>query len=301
MYHGVAGAPLAVEDWCFLDTAVFEQQMRFLHDNCDVIPLSSVVPRLRHGGPRRPTVAITFDDGFRNNYDLAYPVLQEFELPATIFLTTGLIGTDATLWYCRLNLALARTACREIHWNGERYALGNRAERTIASAALQRRLKEQPHATLLTAVRELVQALGDDPDAAIPPDSPFRMLGPDAIAGMMRDGLIEWGAHTRSHAILGRLPPEAQYREIADSVSRVAELTGRPCRLFAYPNGRFADYDASCLEILASLGLDAAVTAEAGENTAETPVYELRRLGIGGLADTDDFAALRAWAAGTGQ
>jgi len=295
MYHAVVAIPLRVPDWCFLDAASFEAQVGFLRERCDVIPLSEVAAKLRRGRSGRPAVAITFDDGFQNNHDVALPILRDAGLPATVFLVTGLLGTDDTPWYCRLHHALEQTHRPAFTWGELDLPLGDAGLRADASATLQRSLKTLPHPELLAAVRGIVRDLGGDPDAPIAPTSPYRMLDLPAIRAMLASGLIELGAHTRSHAILSLLPAESQRREIAESVHRVAELSGGPCRVFAYPNGRRMDYDAAGLACLNQLGVELAVTAETGISQAETPRLELLRLGIGGLVGTDDFAALRAW------
>jgi peptidoglycan/xylan/chitin deacetylase (PgdA/CDA1 family) len=300
MYHAVVREPLEVADWCFLEEELFRRQVQYVRDACDVIPLSSVMTKIGEGSISRPTAAITFDDGFQNNYEVAFPILREAGLPATVFLTTGLIGTSDTVWFCRLNRALAQTRNRLLEWNGHRFSLTGINARESASATLQSLLKALPHPRLLSALREIVLTLGDDPDAPIAVDSPYRMLSLSAIESMTASGLIELGAHTRSHAILSLLTPEEQREEIVDSVDRVRELTRRPTRLFAYPNGRRADYDGHTVRMLEALGVDSAVTAIDGTNDTTTPALELRRLGVGGGACSAEFDRVERWAKGAG-
>ena len=103
-------------------------------------------------------------------------------------------------------------------------------------------------------------------------------------------GLIEFGAHTQSHAILSRLPPEVARNEIEQSIAATQRLTGRTCVLFAYPNGLAKDYDASHRALLQSCGVRAAVTAIQGFNWGETSLLNLRRFGIGANLDMRGFA-----------
>jgi peptidoglycan/xylan/chitin deacetylase (PgdA/CDA1 family) len=281
MYHAIVAEPLPVEDWCFLDAASFRHQLDYLARHFDVLPLCTAVDRLRDGAIRRPTAVITFDDGYQNNHDVAFPLLRERGLPATIFLTTGLVGTDDTVWYCRLNQALAATRQSTLEWRGERFGLCDPSARAEASRALQARLKEHPQARLLAELREIVRALGEDPARPVLEDTPHRMLSHDAIARMQLSGLVEFGAHTSSHAILAPLTPQEREREIDASVAAVEALTGRPCRSFSYPNGRAQDYDEPAMDALRRCQVRAAVTTEAGPNDARTPPLELRRYGVG--------------------
>src|SRR5262249_47604424 len=116
MYHAVVRTPLPVYEQCFMEEKDFRRQMEYLQANFDVLRLSEVVRRDRRK-VRRPIAVITFDDGFENNYEIAFPILKELSLPTTIFLTTGLINSDETLWFCRLNRAVALTPLTKFEWH----------------------------------------------------------------------------------------------------------------------------------------------------------------------------------------
>jgi polysaccharide deacetylase len=118
MYHAIVLKPLAVRDWCFLNISSFINQIQYLQKNFQIIPLSDAVKRMKNGGISRPTAVVTFDDGFQSNYDLAFPILRDAGIPATIFLATGLVNTDDTVWFCRLNQALTKTKKLALEWNG---------------------------------------------------------------------------------------------------------------------------------------------------------------------------------------
>lgn len=289
MYHAVAASPLPVEDWCFLDEATFRRQMDYLREHFDVLPLSEAVDRLRAGNVRRPAAVITFDDGFQSVRDVALDILRERGLPATVFLATGLVGTSDTIWYCRLNKALASTRRPWLQYEGGRIDLSTAAARARAGASLQARLKTKPHPRLLAELGGIVADLGDDPGSSIEAGSPYRILGKGAVAEMSASGVVEFGGHTRSHAILSLLAPPQRDDEIDSSLDAVAELTGRPCRLFSYPNGRAQDYDAGAVKRLETRGVRAAVTTRAGPNEPGTPPLELRRYGIGAGMGLPEF------------
>ena len=292
MYHGVVRSPLTVADWCFLAEPVFRSQLKYLKDHFELIPLSAAVVRMQERSILRPTIAITFDDGFQNNYEVAFPVLCEEGLPATIFLTTGLIDTNDTVWFCRLNRALANTRLALLDWDGCRFDVSGIEAKAKASSAIQNRLKAYPQPRLSTELREIILELGDDPEAPIEVDSPYRMLSGQAIAAMTATGLIEVGAHTCSHAILSLLSPQERKAEIEQSLDAVRRLTGRPCNLFAYPNGRREDYDQDSIRILKTLGVHTCVTAIEGLNDTMTSSMELKRYGIGGDLALNDFELL---------
>jgi peptidoglycan/xylan/chitin deacetylase (PgdA/CDA1 family) len=281
MYHGIIRSPLAVGDWCFVDEDIFKMQIEYLKRHFEIISLSEAIERLRNGGIKRPTAVITFDDGYQNNFDVAFPILCKEKIPATIFLTTGLIDTNDTVWYCHLNLALSQTHRPFIEWNGFKFDLSTLDLKAKASMAIQDNLKELPPLQLMAAMRDIILKLDGDPDCSIEIDSPYRMLNKNAIVEMAASGLVEFGAHTHQHLILSRLSAAGRFNEIRRSIDTIYRLTGRPCKSFAYPNGRMQDYDSDSIQHLKTCGIQMAVTTISGPNNRMTPVMELRRYGIG--------------------
>ena len=93
-YHGVCRDSIRAANWvpdCFVSLSAFEDQMRHLSSNARVLPLMEAMSRLRAGTLPPRSVCITFDDGYANNLQLAYPVLAKYGLPATIFLSSAYI------------------------------------------------------------------------------------------------------------------------------------------------------------------------------------------------------------------
>lgn len=289
MYHGVVAKPLPVPDWCFILQTDFRDQMLELRRRFEILPLHTLADRLKAGEITRPAAAITFDDGYLNNFEVAFPILTDLQLPATVFLNTDFIGTDQTVWFGRLHRAITLTTRRSLEWEGALHPLKTREEQARASAILQARLKALDHDEMLEVVDDLSERLGVNPREPIPRDEPYRMLDLPAIGTMAQSGLIEFGAHTASHTILTRVDTNRTRREIEQSVRATSELSGRPCRSFAYPNGRHEDYDTTAIEILKDAGVDTAVTTIEGPNRPETPRMELRRTGVGAGESLNNF------------
>jgi peptidoglycan/xylan/chitin deacetylase (PgdA/CDA1 family) len=289
MYHGITKDPLMVDDWCFITEEYFRTQIEYLMKYFEIVSLSEGVSRMERGAIKQPTAVITFDDGYQNNFDVAFPILREERIPATIFLTTGLINTDDTVWYGRINLALSKTQRTHIEWNGLRLDLLRSDLKAKASAAIQEGLKKLEYSQLMARLRGIVLELGDDPDASIEMGSPFRMLDQKAIGEMAACGIIEFGAHTHHHSILSHLSDRELENEVRQSTDAVYELTGQPCKYFAYPNGRVDDYNSETIQNLKTYGVQIAVTTMSGPNDRMTPVMELRRYGIGAGMSMAEF------------
>jgi peptidoglycan/xylan/chitin deacetylase (PgdA/CDA1 family) len=293
MYHGVVGAPLPFDDWCFLAEAEFRWQVEWLARRCEIVPLVEGARRLREGSlgrSERPVVVITFDDGLACCRRFAFPILRQAGAPATVFLATGLVDSDKTLWHCRALEALGRTRRPTLEWDGRVFPLRNAKDRALASACVQAGLKHLPPAELEAALDRLERALEVPVNPSVPPESPFRVLSAGQIREMADSGLIAFGGHSHSHPILARLSEDAQRREIETSLRRVAELTGRPCESFAYPNGGPGDYDARTTSILAEAGVRVAVTSMHAPNAPGVAPLELRRYNVGSRTPREAFA-----------
>src|SRR5262249_22556126 len=99
MYHGVTAEPLPAFHWCQLPAPGSAEQIEFLAREYRILPVREVVRRLAYGQPLPDrAVALTFDDGFRNVLTTAFPVLERYQAPATVFLVTGLVGTNQPAW-----------------------------------------------------------------------------------------------------------------------------------------------------------------------------------------------------------
>jgi peptidoglycan/xylan/chitin deacetylase (PgdA/CDA1 family) len=290
MYHAVVHSPLQVFDWCFIDASSFRAHMQYLGSRYELLPLTEATSRLQDGTIDRPTAVVTLDDGFQNSYDVAFPILRELGIPATIFLVTGLVDTADTFWFSRLHRAVTETDRPWVRWEGNCFDLSTSQSKARALKVQRTRLKRLAQPQLLDQVCRIALDLGDDPTRPIEIDSPYRVLNSNAIREMAQSGFIEFGAHTESHAILSRLPPEAARDEIEQSIAATQRLTEQPCVLFAYPNGLAKDYDARHRALLQSCGVRAAVTAINGLNGSEAHLLDLRRFGIGANFNRRDLA-----------
>jgi peptidoglycan/xylan/chitin deacetylase (PgdA/CDA1 family) len=262
--------------------SVFRDICRHLSSRYRVCSLSALVDALRKGLPLPDgTVAITFDDGYASNYSLAYPILQEFNLPATIFVTSGFVDRTQSLWFHRMEYAFAHSPLRA------EYA------QTAASlkALPQENLEEETtrwESKLGVKMREVHPAI-------------FEPLTWNQIREMQASGLVEMGGHTQTHLILGRCERETARREIQQSFERLAAETGVEPRLFAYPNGQPGDYTAETAELLAETGFTSAVTMSPGFVQPGTSLFEIPRYGAPmSVAETEAtvsgaYETLKAW------
>jgi len=255
------------------DQDTFRWQMAAVAATCNVLPLTEAVERLAsHSLPPR-AVAITFDDGYADNLTQAVPVLQEFDLPATVFVASGFID-GGTMWNDRVIETLRRVPVGEIDLSPVGLGLaqvdGVDARRSLIQTIIDH-LKYLPLDERKQRVDELADHLGVDlPDDLMLTTSQLKMLAA---------GGIEIGAHTVNHPILSRLSIEQAREEIIDSRLHLEDLLQQPVGLFAYPNGRPGkDYGDEHAKILRVAGFTAAVSTAWAVNGAASDRYQLARI-----------------------
>jgi len=258
-----------------LPTAVFAARMAYIARHYQVLPVEELALRLRQGRAPRNGLALTFDDGYRDNLTHVAPILKRLGLPATIFLVTGFIGSPNALWFDRVAMAFKiATARRVAVGHGRMFGLSTVQERLLALDAALAHLKRVPDEDRLLAVEHLITALHQGA-----PERPKRlMLNWDEV-GALRGLGFSIGAHTVSHPILSRLAPARAWEEIEGSKTAIEKAVGEAPTAFAYPYGGVGDYNDTVKDLVRAAGFTCAVTTRRGLNDIDTPVLELRRGG----------------------
>jgi peptidoglycan/xylan/chitin deacetylase (PgdA/CDA1 family) len=233
--------------------AAFREQLIYLRRNYYVVPLDEIVGRLRSGAFRTDQIALTFDDGLRNTLEVAYPILLELGMPATVFVCPGLIDEGRWLWNheCRARLCSLAPA-----------ALSPLAAEVQAPAAQLEPIVEWMKTLPFLKRRQTEEAIRKATPGFRPTAEQKRSY--DLLTWSELDlfdpAVMTIGAHTITHPILTTLSQDDLEHEIAGSRSRLEGRLRRPVRFFSYPNGvqdpRVVQASASCFE--------ASVTTKAG-------------------------------------
>jgi peptidoglycan/xylan/chitin deacetylase (PgdA/CDA1 family) len=254
------------------DLATFREHMKMLADCFNVLPLHKALQSLQsHTMPPR-AVCITFDDGYRSTYELALPVLQEFNLPATVFVTSGYVDQRENMWNDRIVEAVRSMQGDTLDMRSAgagSYSLGSVADRCTAVYELTQKAKYLPPAERMALIAGL-EGIADSHAAPL-------MLSSDMIRALHRAG-IEIGAHTVSHPILTSLPDDMALQEMVESKRSLEAIIGEPVRYFAYPNGKVGlDFDQRHMAMARQAGFAAAFTTAMGPVTPSQDLYMLPR------------------------
>ncbi len=262
--------------------AGLDWQIDYVRRHFEVLAFEELVDRFHMGKPLPLNAAlVTFDDGYRDNYDLAYPILRRHDLPATIFLTTGLIGSTRRMWWDELAAIIRMTEAKHVCVPGlGEIRLETSRDRLRAMERLRRHFTAVPDDERRNRLNALLSELG----SRMQPEFEERVhLTWDEVR-TMNQNRITFGAHTHSHPILTRVSMERAEREIADSKRIIECELGQPVRFFAYPNGRRGDFNTQTRKMLIEHGFEAAVTLVHGSNileNAHTDLFALRRIYVG--------------------
>ena len=283
-----------------VDSARFDAQMKHVSRIFNILPLADAVERLKSNTLPARAACITFDDGYADNAEIALPILKKHGIPATFFVSTGYLNggimfNDSVIECVRMtkkeSLSLSSLGLNEL-------PVQTIAEKRSAIESILSILKYREPLLRQELVDEIRSMTGIDPPMDL-------MLEDDQVRLLSGSGM-EIGGHTVNHPILASVDSKIARTEIQNGKEYLEALTGRPVRLFAYPNGKpGTDYLAEHAAIVKELGFDAAVSTAVGVAHKKSDLFQLPRFTpwdrsslhfslrlIGNLSKTDPKMAL---------
>jgi peptidoglycan/xylan/chitin deacetylase (PgdA/CDA1 family) len=228
VYHRVAD--LELDRWRLaVSPSRFGEHLSVITERFRPVSMDELSTAVEAAALPRRAVAVTFDDGYRDNLEVARPLLEQYEMPASVFIVTGYLGSERGFWWDELEQLHRRADLPEL-----------RDLRSVWS-----RLRDLPPAPRLAELDALWGKAGLDPE-----NSMDWMTPPELIA-LARGGLVEIGAHTATHPRLPGLGYDAQLDEVESSKRDLEQVLGRPVDSFSYPYGQ---YDRTSMECVKAAG-----------------------------------------------
>lgn len=271
MYHRALESVDPLQDEVHT-TAVLERQFATLRRWFKVLPLDEAVEMLQAGRLPARAVCLTFDDGYRDNHDIALPLLQRHGLTATFYITSGLIN-GGVMFHDLIaeTVRHAPTGRLDIGVPGvQPVDVSDTASRVKAVAELTPKVKYLDVAQRMACTERMMAALGDKAPRHL-------MMRDEHVRAMSRAGM-GIGGHTVNHQILAKLAPEDAKAEIERNAADLRQLIDRPVNSFAYPNGKpVLDYTEQTAELVRGAGYTHAVSTAVGVGTRSSRRYELPR------------------------
>ena len=280
--------------------ANFEAHLELLSRRSRVLSLDELTTALDRGQLPKNAVAITFDDGYVDNLNTARPLLEHYQLPATVFVPAGLVGSRRRFWWdelARLTLSsieLPHVVSLDIAGRKFSFDLGPEARldgsqsahgdwqfhepaptrRHLLLQTLWERLQRSSNAVRWRALCELREqaqtGMNDEPRR--------RVMNASETLGLVQGGLIEVGAHTMTHPLLSQLSRADQAHEITASKAELERIIDRPVSHFAYPHGGPGDYTQATMQLVEEANLRSACTTTEDWLQPGTNRYQLPRI-----------------------
>lgn len=241
---------------------------RIRGDGVEIVSLDEAARRLREGDVSSRFVALTFDDGYRDNRDYALPILRKYDAPFTIFIPSDFAEGKGELWWVALERAVARSDRIEIGYGGERrvFACADVAAKTATMRKIYWWLRGLPHDE---DIRRVVRDIADAAGLRVEPICSELCMDWDELRAFGKDELVTIGAHTVTHPILSKVPAERVEREMRDGAAEIERVLGvRPVH-FSYPVGDSPSAGPREFAIAETLGFRSAVTTRPGVLFAE--------------------------------
>jgi peptidoglycan/xylan/chitin deacetylase (PgdA/CDA1 family) len=294
MYHSVLDLADKEREYSqpglIVSQQVFVKQMSFLTRNYNLLSLERLIELLKSNKPiPKRAAVITFDDGWKDNYLYAYPILKKNKVPATIFLATDFIGTDKIFWFLQVKLLLA-----EGNLYPEKLAdiLQKVKEENKASLSAQSlslldidsikgdldRFIERMKQLDFEIIQKIIDRMIAESGLSFDKWTKKRwVLSWDEVKEMSRDN-VDFGSHGRSHRILTTLSVDEVKQELVQSKNVIEERIGKRVNFFSYPNG---DYNSGVKKLVQEAGYSCAVVITRCEKvTKEFDLFALRRIGV---------------------
>lgn len=251
--------------------ANFAKLLDYLHARFSIMTLSEAWRALQDGSIPPNSISITFDDGYRDNFTEARPLLVERGLTATFFIATAFLDGgrmwNDTVWEIVRRLPDGQHDLTDLGLDA--IEIRDAASRTAAATQVISTIKFRAPSERQSIVDTLADGVAGLPDDL--------MMTSDQVRAMHAEGM-EIGGHTRTHPILEVLDDDIAFSEIRDGKNDLESILQAPVRVFAYPNGRYGrDFSEKHQKMVKELDFDLAVSTDYGVSRADSDAYRLPR------------------------
>ncbi len=244
-YHRVA--ELATDhDQLAVTPEQFRQQMSIVRRHYRVMGVADLTAALCRGQAPGRAMVVTFDDGYADNFTHALHILEEFEVPATVFVTADMVGSARAFWWDELDSLIS--------------SAGAAAGVGPVPQDLHSVLKTLPAPQRDRMLRDLAARQGVARENQLARTA----LTHTQLKQLAAHPLIEIGAHTLSHPQLSALNPQEQDHEITQGKRVIEAWLGRSVNSFSYPFGGRRDWNATTRRLVQTAGFSAACTTVPG-------------------------------------
>ena len=278
-YHGVSKNHTGPDDK-HINYKIFRNQLVSLKKYFKFIKVDNLPEIIAGVNSEEPYLSVTFDDGYKNNIDVAAEILNDLNIPATFFISTGYIGKKRWMWTDLLEYSINNTK-QDIFVQddlGLKVSLGSDEKKYEAIKSIKRVMKKNDFNKIDSLIKNISLEIldGDIPD----PFGDYEFMSWEDVKSLNNSG-FDIGAHTVNHPILSNIDISQAENEINDSRKTIIDRLGECSNIFCYPNGKKYDYNPDVIKVCEKM-FSAALTTNYGSVSGEN-LYELNRVGISNL------------------
>ncbi|WP_078125521.1 polysaccharide deacetylase family protein [Leptospira alexanderi] len=287
LYHGVSDYnSFGIENYCnkHISAASFRSQMEYISRYCTVLSMDEVCD-LHLSGKDYPknAVAVTFDDGFRNNFTIAAPILEEYKVPATFYITSGIVNTDIMFWVDQLEdcLNLCNKSSIKIDLDkSTTFSLDGFENKEKALIEIKKYCKSVNSARKDEIVKQVVYETEILP--SVSHSKNYEKIDWQQLKDLSKNPLFIIGGHSMYHNVLTSFDSEEKLNlDICLSIDLLSYNLGFNLTHYAYPEGQYSHYNESVVRILKKKGIICSPSAVHGTNNKNVDLFSLKRIMVG--------------------
>jgi peptidoglycan/xylan/chitin deacetylase (PgdA/CDA1 family) len=293
MYHRVT--EIESDPWKLcVSPSYFAEHLQVLKKLGCTVRLQQLNQTLKNGKRPHRQIVITFDDGYSDNLYNAKPLLEKYQIPATIFLTTGYMQQEREFWSDELERILLQPGTLpeilSLNINGISYEwkTSNNNEPYSLYYTLYEILYPLPASERSHILDQLLLWAKKEPELR----PTHRMMTLKELSSLQPGNIIQIGAHTVTHPFLATISPQAQQKEIQENKNQLEEIFGHPIESFAYPHG---NYNLHTSEIVRQAGFTCACTTSANIVGKNSDRFQLPRFPVENCNGEEFAKQLSKW------
>ena len=267
------------------DQHTFEKQIKWLKRHTTLLSEDDLLEVIDKPSYKEHYAVLTFDDGYRDNYELAYPVLRAHFAPAIFFVCPGLLDRRHLGWWDIIAYMVKRSEKMSICLLGEVLPLGDRKTETMQKLTSWMKSRKS------TQTEDLLESLSASCEVPFPSTEfqDAQLMTWEQLREVSRQG-IAIGSHTHTHRVLATLTPEGQRWELSQSKNVLEERLGQLVRTVAYPAGSYRNFTPISMRTARECGYEGGFSFHTGGNRpGRVEPYDLHR-----IFAPDDFDAMFA-------
>lgn len=285
-YHGVTNKKsYGIENYSqkHIHYKIFRKQLKIIKNSNQVISMDDVVKMYDSSSHSKENlVAITFDDGFKNNFEIAAPILDDFNFKATFYITSGLIGTNKLFWVDQLENSINhyKKSNFKIVLNDEIFDFKTKTKfNKINALNFIKKYCKQIENTEKNRVVEYVNNLCEGETFKTKNISNYEIMNWKDIKKINQEKNFIIGGHSLKHDLFSKIETESQLKQdIETSIELIQNKIGHKTTHYSYPEGQSIHFNKKIIKILKGNGIRCCPTAIDGTNDGSEDLFSLKRI-----------------------